>query len=250
MSYIPHCNELDVFSAVRHGHWAELATNLAANAKKALENHKTGSLGVRSTYRDRERKAEELLLPQYPMLGVFLMQHKEGSDKLLAALKTDPYVKRLDSSQLVMHLVKTNTSDFIWALNEGWAGHLGLLQSRQIKMKWAELRAELKTTHERETVDTWMRKWAKRNPMLLCELQTPTAAECKTLLVEHLYYSHKELKVLFADETFQGFYHALESLGQLDPKHNRTERAKLLRGYFTQEPVAQLSLPDNFFIEP
>ena len=249
MAHIPPCNAFDVFSAVRLANWGTLALNLVENAKSALDNHKTESMGFRSTYRDRERKAEGLLLPQYPMLGVFLMQHKEGSDKLLAALKTDSYVKRLDSSQLVMHLVKTNTSGLIWALNEGWDTHFCLRQSRQMKMKWTELRAELKTATERETVDNWIRKWAKRNPILLCELHTPTVEECKTLLVEHLYYSHKELKILFTDGQFHGFYQALESLGQLDAKNDRAEKAKLLRGYFTQEPVAQLSLPDNFCVE-
>lgn len=218
MSYVPHCNELDVFHAVRLGHWDDLAGRLAENAKRILEGHKKHSLGYRFSRRDQELKAESLLLPKYPMVGVFIMQHKEGSDKLLATLKKDPYVKRMDCSELVMHLAKTDTSGFIWALNQGWDAHFGLLQSRQIKMNWNDLRATLKTAHERETVDTWMRKWAKRNPMLLCELHTPMAAECKTLLVDHLYYSHKELKVLCADADFHGFYQALEGLGQLDRK--------------------------------
>lgn len=178
------------------------------------------------------------------------MQHKEGSDKLLATLKNDPYIKRMDCSQLVMHLVKTDTSGFIWALNQGWDAHFGLLQSRQVKMNWSDLKATLKTAHERETVDTWMRKWVKRNPMLLANLSTPTFDECKTLIVERLYVSPKELRVLQQNHEFRVFFHALESLGQWDAKRTPEDNAKLLRGYFTQEPVAQLSLPDDFVVEP
>lgn len=170
MSYVPHVSVIDVFQAVHLGNWTELANVLAENSKRSLHEYKTYVLNKRYTRRDREQKAETLLLPMYPMLGVFHMQHEEGSKKLLEALNKDTYVRRMDASKLVMYLVETNISGLMWSLQEGWGEQLGLLQSRQHTMDWHKLRAALKTESDRDTVYGWMRKWAKRNPLILKSL--------------------------------------------------------------------------------
>lgn len=253
MSYVPHVNEIDVFQAVRLGNWAELASALAEHSKRSLHEYKTHVLDKRCARRDREQKAEMLLLPMYPMLGVFHMQHEEGSKKLLEALNKDTYVRRMDASKLVMHLVETNINGLIWSLQAGWGEQLGLLQSRQHTMDWQKLQAALKTESDRETVDGWMRKWAKRNPLILKELGSPSLNECRTLLVDHLYVSSKELNVFMTDDSFRGFFQTVEGLGLWGNSTTvltMKQKASILRPHFTQEPVAQLSLPDDLLVEP
>ena len=247
-NFVP-CNEISVFDAVRHGNWDVLAKGMTENAKQSLETYKLTTLGWRSGYREKLRRAEILLLPEYPMVGVCRMQHKDGSDKLLAALKNDTYLKRMDSSNLVMHLIRTDPAGFIWALNEGWGSYFGLLKSRQMHMQWVDINATLKTVEARNTVDNWIRLWSKCNPQLLSELSTPTFAECQILLVEQLYYGSKELNILLKDESFQHFYQMLESLGQLDSKVSRPEKAALFRSHFTNAPIAQLVLPDDVTVD-
>lgn len=249
MSYIPTCNEIDVFQAVRFGNWDELAKNMIEHAEHALDQYRHTSLGGRSTYRQREIKAESISLPFYPMVGVFHMRHKEGNDKLLATLAKDKYVKRMDCSKLVMHLVQTNPSGLVWALNEGWGSHFGLLQSRQSQMDWYKLRNILDEPEQRQAVDTWIRLWAQRNPLILKELNAPTHAECQTLLVEQLHVSPKELGVFMQDDPFRGFFHAMESLGQWDSTATMKQKALSLLPYFSDEPAVQMALPNNFEIE-
>ena len=249
-------NEISVFHAVRNGSWDTLALLLSDMSKHALESHKKTTIGGRDSYsyrysnRERELKAESILLPLYPMKGIFLMEHQEGSDRMLQTLAKDTYIKRMDCSQLAMHMVQSNTSAFVWGLKQGWGEHFGLLQSRQCKMKWDTVHDTVVDAGERAVVDRWLRHWSKRNPLLLRELFVPTRDECVSLLVEQSYMAPKQLKVLLQDERFSGFMQTIESLGQWDERTSMAQKVALLRPYFTQQPVAQMALPSDFLIEP
>lgn len=257
MNYLAHTfNEIDVFHAVRNGGWNTLALMLSDMSKRALESHKKTTIGgsdsysYRSSNRERELKAESILLPLYPMKGIFLMEHQAGSDRMLETLAKDTYVKRMDCSQLAMHMVQSNVGAFVWGLKQGWGEHFGLLQSRQYKMKWDTVHDTVVEPSDRAVVDEWLRHWSKRNPLLLRELFVPTHNECVSLLVGQSYMAPKQLKVLLQDERFSGFVQTIESLGQWDYRTSMAQKTALLRPYFTQEPVAQMALPSDFLIEP
>lgn len=257
MNYLAHTlNEIDVFHAVRNGGWDTLALMLSDMSKRALESHKKTTLGGRDSYsyrssnRERELKAESILLPLYPMKGIFLMEHQAGSDRMLETLAKDTYVKRMDCSQLAMHMVQSNVGAFVWGLKQGWGAHFGLLQSRQHSMKWDTLHATVVQKSDQETIDQWLRHWSRRNPLLLRELFSPTHAECVSLLVDQAYMAPKQLDVLLKDERFSGFVQTIESLGQWDARTTMAQKAALVRPYFTHESVAQMALPNDFLIEP
>ncbi len=249
-------NEISVFHAVRNGGWDTLALMLSDLSKHALEEHKKTTINVRDSYsyrnsnRARESKAESILLPLYPMKGIFLMEHQAGSDRMLETLAKDTYIKRMDCSRLVMHMVQSHVGGLMWGLKQGWGNHFGLLQSRQHAMKWDTLHDTVVDKSDQETVDAWLRHWAKKNPLLLRELFSPTHDECVSLLVEQSYMAPKQLAVLSQDTRFAGFVQTIESLGQWDPRTTMAQKTALVRPYFTQEPVAQMALPNDFLIEP
>lgn len=246
-------NETDVFLAMRNGDWTHLGRLLSEAARGVLEEHKktnASSMGYYSRYsnRDRELKAEMLLLPDYPLKGIFLMEHKEGSDSMLAALAKDSFIKRMDSSAFVMHMAKNNVDSLIWGLEQGWGVHLGLLQSRQHKMDWGKLHTMVKEPAHRTVVDTWLRHWSKRNPLLLRDLFQPTRTECARMIVEQSYLNATQLNVLLQDDGVRGAIQVFESLGEWGPHANMATRVQLLRPYFAQEPALQIDMP--LYVEP
>ena len=88
-------NEIDVSDAVRNGGGYTLALMLSHMSKRALESHKKTTIGGRDSYsyrssnRERELKAESILLPLYPMKGIFLMEHQAGSYRMIETLAKD-----------------------------------------------------------------------------------------------------------------------------------------------------------------
>lgn len=255
MAYTHTPNEFDIFEAVRTGNWNVLATNLVEYANNALGTHKNtssgGDYGHRGySRRNAELKSAILQLPLYPLQGIIAMRHVEGSSKLLDALKKEPVLKRMDCSKLVMTLVKRDVDGLVWALDQGWGTHLGLLQSRQVEMNWNELRGALKTPEMHASVDQWVRQWVKKNPLMLQILGTPTLDEGKTMILEQDYVSSRLLKVLQKDDDFRGFITAMEGLGTWNETLRPSEQLKMLQPYFAKKAVVEMALPDDFVIEP
>lgn len=251
MAYIRTPSEFDIFHAIRTGNWEPLAQVVSELSKAALERHKQpsefGSYGYRRRGSD---KGNLLHLPLYPWQGLVAMRHEEGSTKLLNALKKDTFIKRMDCSKVVMHFVKNDIDGLVWLLKNGWGSHLGLMQSRQQEMSWFEMRQSLKTQEQKDTIDSWVRQWTKKSPGMLQVLTTPTREECKEMILGQDYVSDRVLNVLYKEDDVRSFLTTMEGLGTWSDTLSVSSKLAILQPFFANKPTVEMSLPDNFEIEP